>query len=102
MLISVLDERDSTLVHYGYRVAQVKANTAVTSVGLQANRNHKLSWPQYQREKDQAAEIFRQQMNAAHLDEELPKVDWSNRVAVLRRTLDVLYAEYRESLRESR
>jgi hypothetical protein len=85
----------------GYRVAQVRANTAVTSVQLEANRNHQMSWPQYRREKDQAAEIFREQMNAARAEEELPKVDWSNRCEVLRRALDGLYAEYRESLRDS-
>jgi len=60
-----------------------------------------MSWPQYRRERDQAAEIFRQQMNSAAAEEQLPKVDWSNRVAVLRRGLDGLYAEYREALRES-
>jgi hypothetical protein len=100
-LISVLDERDATLVHYGYRVAQVEANTQVTSVQLEADRNHQMSWPQYRRERAQAAEIFREQENSAHAEEQLPKIDWSNRCAVLRRALDGLYAEYRESLRDS-
>ena len=58
-----------------------------------------MSWPQYAREKDQAAEIFRQQTNAANLTKELPKVEWSKRTAVLRRTLETLYAKYREALR---
>jgi hypothetical protein len=31
---------------------KVQANTAVTSVQLEANRNHQMSWPQYRREKD--------------------------------------------------
>ena len=61
-----------------------------------------MSWPQYAREKDQAAEIFRQQMNQAKLSKELPKVDWSDRTSVLRKNLDALYAKYREALRQGK
>jgi hypothetical protein len=102
VLIAALDERDTTLVRAGYRAAQANANTRVTSQALEARRNYKMSWPQYAREQNQAAEIFRQQTNAANLTKELPKVEWSNRTAVLRRTLDVLYAKYREALRQGK
>jgi hypothetical protein len=101
-LMAALDERDATLVRVGYRAAQANANTRVTSQALEARRNYKMSWPQYAREQNQAAEIFRQQTNNASLTKELPKVEWSNRTAVLRRTLDVLYAKYREALRQGK
>jgi len=101
-LIAALDERDATLVRFGYRKAQANANTKVTSQALEARRNHLMSWPQYAREKDQAAEIFRQQMNQAKLSKELPKVDWSDRTSVLRKNLDALYAKYREALRQGK
>jgi len=101
-LMAALDERDATLVRVGYRAAQANANTRVTSQALEARRNYKMSWPQYAREQNQAAEIFRQQMNNANLTKELPKVEWSNRTAVLRKTLDVLYAKYREALRQGK
>jgi preprotein translocase subunit SecE len=61
-----------------------------------------MSWPQYAPEQDQARKIFRQQTNNANLTKELPKVEWSNRTAMLRRTLDVLYAKYREALRQGK
>jgi hypothetical protein len=101
-LMAVLDERDATLARVGYRSAQANANTRVTSQALEARRNYMMSWPQYAREKDQAGEIFRQQMNNANLTKELPKVEWSNRTAVLRKTLDSLYAKYREALRQGK
>jgi hypothetical protein len=101
-LIAVLDERDATLVRMGFRAAQANANTRVTSQALEARRNYMMSWPQYAREKDQAGEIFRQQTNVAALTKELPKVEWSNRTAVLRKILDALYAKYREALRQGK
>jgi hypothetical protein len=99
-LIAVLDERDANLVRFGYRKAQANANTRVTSQALEARRNYMMSWPQYAREQNQAAEIFRQQKNSAAVTKELPKVEWSNRTALLRKTLDALYAKYREALRQ--
>lgn len=99
-LIAVLDERDSTLVRFGYRAAQANANTRVTSQALEARRNYMMSWPQYAREQREAAEIFRQQTNNATLAKELPKVEWSKRTAVLRKTLDALYAKYRDAMRQ--
>jgi formylglycine-generating enzyme required for sulfatase activity len=101
-LMAVLDERELTLSRVGYRAAQANANTRVTSQALEARRNYMMSWPQYAREKDQAGEIFRQQTNNVTLTKELPKVEWSNRTAVLRRTLDSLYAKYREALRQGK
>jgi hypothetical protein len=108
-LIAALDERDSTLARIGYRSAQANANTGVSTqagqplkIAVEARRNYMMSWPQYARERDQAGEIFRQQMNNANLTKELPKVEWSNRTAVLRRTLDSLYAKYREALRQGK
>jgi hypothetical protein len=101
-LIAALDERDATLVRFGYHMAQASADIRVTSQALEARRNHMMSWPQYAREKRQATEIFRQQMENLNLKKELPKVEWSNRTAVLRKTLDSLYAKYREALRQGK
>lgn len=107
-LLAILDERDQTLVRYGYRVAQVNANTIVQSRALDASRSaiavphaRQNTWPQYARENRQAAEIFRQQKNAADVKKELPKVEWSDRSAVLRKRLDALYERYREVVRQT-
>ena len=100
-LIAVLDERDATLERFGYSVKQADANTIVTSQSLEANRNHQMSWPQYRRERAQAAEIFREQMNHAAAQKELPKLDWDNRAALWRKTLDYLYAKYRQAMRDA-
>lgn len=107
-LVAVLDERDQTLVRYGYRVAQANANTVVDSPSLDADRSaittprsRQNSWPQYARENRQAAEIFREQQNAADVKKELPKVEWSDRAAVLHKRLDILYEQYREAVRET-
>ncbi len=98
-LVSVLDERDATLVKVGYRAAQADANTAVDTRPMEVRRNH-TNWPQYAREKDLAAESFRQQMNRSALTKELPKVEWSNRTGALRKSFDALYSKYREALRQ--
>ncbi len=101
-LVSVLDERDRTLVRYGYRVAQAEANTVVDSQHLEADRSKKgNSWPQYAREKRQAAEIFRQQKNTANVQKELPKVEWSSRVTYVRTVLDGLYEKFRAAVRQT-
>jgi hypothetical protein len=101
-LIAALDERDATLVRFGYRAAQASADIRVTSQALEARRNYMMSWPQYAREQRQATEIFRQQMENLNLKKELPKVEWSNRTAVLRKTLETLYAKYRGAIRHGK
>jgi serine/threonine protein kinase len=101
-LISTLDERDRARVASGYRAAQADANTRVTNQSLDAHAPYRTSWPQYARIKDQRAEIQRQQNNNTALTRETIKVDWSNRVKVLQRSLDALYAKYRDALRQSK
>jgi len=99
-LLAALDARDQALVRAGYRAAQADANTKVTSQALEARRNYMMSWPQYAREKDQRGEIQRQQTNGATLVKESVKVEWSNKSAALRKSLDAQYAKYRDALRQ--
>jgi len=109
-LIAALDERDQASVRAGYRAAQAEVNTgaATTQAGqplniiVEARRNYMMSWPQYAREKDVRSEIHRQQNNTTSLTRESVTVEWSNRTAMLRRTIDALYAKYREALRQGR
>jgi len=98
-LIAALDERDQALVGAGYRAAQADANTRVTSQSLEARRNYMMSWPQYSREKDERSEIQRQQTNNTVLVKESVKTAWFNRTKALRKSLDSLYAKYRDALR---
>jgi hypothetical protein len=108
-LIAVHDERDQASVRAGYRAAQAEANTGVSTqagqplkIAIEARRNYMMSWPQYAREKDDRAEIQRQQNNVSSLTRESVKVAWSNRTAVLRKTLDSLYAKYRDAMRQGK
>jgi hypothetical protein len=78
-LISALDDRDKTRTRYGYRVDQENANIVVTSQALEADRNHRMSWPQYRREEDQRKEISREQNSRATEQEDLPKLEWAQR-----------------------
>jgi len=98
-LIAALDERDQAMVGAGYRAAQADANTRVTSQSLEARRNYLMSWPQYAREKDERSEIQRQQTNNTVLVKESVKTAWFNRTKTLRKSLDSLYAKYRDALR---
>jgi hypothetical protein len=41
-------------------------------------------------------------MENLNLKKELPKVEWSNRTAVLRKTLETLYAKYRGAIRHGK
>jgi len=99
-LIAAFDARDQALVRAGYRAAQADANTKVTSQALEARRNYMMSWPQYAREKDQRGEIQRQQTNGVTLANESVKVEWANKSAALRKSLDAQYAKYRDALRQ--
>jgi len=87
------------MVGAGYRAAQADANTRVTSQSLEARRNYLMSWPQYAREKDERSEIQRQQTNNTVLVKESVKTAWFNRTKTLRKSLDSLYAKYRDALR---
>jgi hypothetical protein len=100
-MITALDERDQTLVRAGFRAVQADANISGTNQALEARRNYMMSWPQYAREQAQRAELIRQGTAGAQVNKALPKVEWSNRTAALRRTLDDLYAQFREALRQS-
>ncbi|MFZ4767456.1 MAG: hypothetical protein ACOYMN_21095, partial [Roseimicrobium sp.] len=100
-MINALDERDQTLVRAGFRAVQADANISGTNQALQSRRNYMMSWPQYAREQAQRAELIRQGTAGAQVSKELPKVEWSTRTAALRRTLDDLYAQFREALRQS-
>lgn len=100
-MITALDERDQTLVRAGFRAVQADAGISGTNQALEARRNYMMSWPQYAREQAQRAELIRQGTAGAQVNKALPKVEWSTRTAALRKTLDDLYAKFREALRQS-
>jgi hypothetical protein len=100
-MITALDERDQTLVRAGFRAVQADAGISGTNQALQARRNYMMSWPQYAREQAQRTELIRQGTAGAQVGKALPKVEWSTRTAKLRKTLDDLYAQFREALRQS-
>lgn len=99
-LISTLDERDRARVAAGYRDAQAAANQTNTNQALNARRNYMMSWPQYARENDQRAEIHRESANRTALASEAQKVAWATQSAKLSRSLDTLYARFREAMRQ--
>ena len=98
-ILAALDERAQASVRAGYTAAQADADVRVTSSQLEVRRNYMMSWPQYAREKDQRAEITRQQLSAADLKKERTKVEWSARSQVLHKYLDDLYRQFRGALR---
>jgi hypothetical protein len=59
-----------------------------------------MSWPQYKREQAQRAELKREAINDAAVIAEKPKLDWAERAALLRGTLEGVYAQFRAALRE--
>ncbi len=100
-MIAALDERDQTLVRAGFRAVQAEAGISGSNQALNARRNYMMSWPQYAREQAQRSELLRQGSAGAQVRKELPKVEWSTRTTALRKTLDDLYAKFREALRQS-
>jgi hypothetical protein len=99
-LLATLEERNQTLVRAGFRAVEANARTGVTSEALEARRNYKMSWPQFAREESQRAELKSQAINGAAVMSERPKVEWATRTTALRKTLDTLYAQFREALRQ--
>jgi len=59
-----------------------------------------MSWPQYAREGDQRAELQRQSATRTALASEAQKVAWATQSAKLSRSLDTLYAKFREAMRQ--
>jgi hypothetical protein len=101
-MIAALDERDQTLVRAGFRAVQADANATISgNQALNARRNYMMSWPQYAREQAQRSTLQSEAANKSQVMKEQPKVEWSTRTAALRRTLDDLYAKFREALRQS-
>jgi len=100
-LLATLDERDKALVRAGYTVAQADANVVVTNQALEARRNYKMSWPQFRREQEQRDELRKEQDAHAALAKERPAMEWADRGAQIRKTVDALYAHYREAARRS-
>ncbi|MFN0078529.1 MAG: serine/threonine-protein kinase [Prosthecobacter sp.] len=99
-LLAALDERDRARVAAGYRDAQAAANQTHTNQALNARRNYMMSWPQYAREGDQRGELQRQSANHTALASEAQKVAWATQGAKLSRSLDTLYARFREAMRQ--
>ncbi len=100
-LIEVLDERDQKAAHAGFRAVEANARLGVSSQTLEARRNYQMSWPQFARETTQRNELKEQAVNNAAVLKARPLVDWSERASVLRKSLDVLYAQFREAVRQS-
>ena len=100
-LLTALEERNQTLAHAGFRAVEAQTRTGVTSEALEARRNYKMSWPQFARENAQRAELKSQANNNAAVMAERPKLQWTERTVALRKTLDGLYAQFREALRQS-
>ncbi|MCX6898066.1 MAG: hypothetical protein NT105_05125 [Verrucomicrobia bacterium] len=104
-LIATLDERDQARVRAGYRDAEAIAKTKITSPDLESSRIltglfSSANWPQFERERNQRAEIARQQNNQVALAAQAVRVEWASRAATLRQNLDESYKRYRESLRQ--
>jgi len=100
-MLAALEERNQTLVRAGFRAVEANARTGVTSQALEARRNYKMSWPQFAREESQRAELKSQALGNAAVMAERPKVEWATRTTALRQTLDTLYAQFREALRQT-
>lgn len=100
-LLATLNERDKAQVRAGYTAAQASANIAVTNQALEARRNFQMRWPQYFREKDQREELRQEKDAGAALAKQRPAVEWSDRAAQIRKTVDALYAQFREAARRS-
>ena len=100
-LLAALDDRDKALSQAGLVAVQSDAKARITSQGLEGRKNYLLSWPQYARESDLRDELKRQATSNAAVMKEMSKVEWADRVARLRTSLDGLYAKYRDVLRQS-
>lgn len=101
-LLAILQEREQTRVSVGYRAAQAETTTGISGdQTLSARRNYMMSMPQYRREQAQRAELKSQAVNSAELLKQRPKLEWADRSAVLGRTLDSLYSQFRAALRQS-
>lgn len=99
-VLAALEERNQTLARAGFRAVEAQARTGVTSQALEARRNYKMSWPQFAREESQRAELKSQALAGATVMAERPKLEWAQRTTALRKTLDTLYAQFREALRQ--
>jgi len=100
-LLAILDDRIQTQARAGFRGVEANARTGITSPALEARRNYLMSWPQYDREQSQRAELKSQAIHNAAVLAERPKLDWSQRTIQQGKMIDTLYAQFRAALRQS-
>jgi len=104
-MVSVLDERDRTRAHAGFRAVEAQTRTGISSEALDARRTSspgkRMNWPRFDREQAQREELKSQAVNKAAVMAERPKLEWSQRSDRIRPTLDAIYKQFREALRKS-
>jgi hypothetical protein len=83
------------------RTAQSTNNQVLTSQSLEARRNYMTSWTQYAHEQDERGVLDKQSTNNVNVTKERLKVDWAERAAVLAKTFDSMYSQFRETLRQT-
>lgn len=99
-ILAAFEERNQARARAGFRAVEASASTGVTSEALEARRNYKMSWPQFAREESQRAELKSQAEGNAQVMAEKPKLEWTQRTTAYRKTLDALYSQFRDALRQ--
>ena len=94
MLRDLEERNDFTARDGGSAVLHQKSN-------LTQNQRDHLTWPQYALERDERAERHENARKAPKFMNGNALVEWNTRATVLRRDMELSYAEFRQALRES-
>lgn len=99
-LISSINKKEQKQIEAKLKVAQAKARSPLSNQALEARRNHKMSWPQYEREVRQRDVLSEQKADKVDVRTRELEVKWSVTAGHLRRALDGKYIKFRASIRK--
>jgi len=99
-LIVTFDKKEKEQIKAKLRIAQTKAQSELSNQALEARRNYKMSWPQYEREMRQREVLTDKRANEIDVKAQELKVKWIVTAGELRKSLDRKYAQFRDSIRK--
>ena len=82
-----------------YNVAKRAVYSPLSNQALEARRNYKMSWPQYDREVEQRTILIQKKADNVSLESNKKDLEWTESAVGMRQKLDQLYQVFRHSLR---
>jgi hypothetical protein len=98
-IIAVIDTREVEQSQAQYSIAKRSAYSPLSNQALEARRNYKMSWPQYEREVEQRTVLREKKSDNIDLETSKTESEWITSAVSARKKLDEIYQQFRNHLR---